>query len=634
MLQWMLVVLAALAVTSTNQITLAASYYFSGGGNDALGDGSLASPWKSIAKFNTLDLNPGDNALFRAGDVFTGKMFLDAADSGASATGQFIAPVRIGSYGATGSVSRARIVSPINSEAFQAYNNGGIELSDLEFASGGMSGSTRVNGVQFLSDKSVSASLNSYQHIRIKNVASHGFGLNGLQVWAHVNVGYNDVQVTGSEFYDNGYSGVYVGGTQWHGQYHTNVVVDDVVARNNPGFASTSLPYTGHGILVAQTNGGVIQNSVANDNGQVHGNGNFGFFTYGSNNVVIQGNLAYGNRSPGGYDGGGFDIDGGATNSIVQYNHSYDNDGAGMLLAQFDGSDPMANNVFRYNLSVNDGRDGYGGITVWGFNATQLAKSAVFHNNTVVVDRNVAPNSKGVVMFFGPNHTDIDLINNALVALNGATLIAGDTTTAKSSIVGNAYWTAGGKIVLEDATYATVQAWSNASQQERVSGQFVGVTANPQFVDSQSYRLYGFSPLADKGRMNGSAYWPGWLTTLGGRDLGGLQLYQGVGPEIGAWEILPGDFNVNGIVDAADFTVWRDSLGSTTNLRADANLNGVVDQADYNIWKANYAMLAQYVTSPGATYTVPEPSTILLLVSLLLTAFPRVRSSREWLTSS
>src|SRR5262249_39970448 len=32
---------------------------------------------------------------------------------------------------------------------------------------------------------------------------------------------------------------------------------------------------------------------------------------------------------------------------------------------------------------------------------------------------------------------------------------------------------------------------------------------------------------------------------------------------------LPGDYNGDGIVDAADYTVWTDSLGSTTNLAAD-----------------------------------------------------------------
>ena len=53
-----------------------------------------------------------------------------------------------------------------------------------------------------------------------------------------------------------------------------------------------------------------------------------------------------------------------------------------------------------------------------------------------------------------------------------------------------------------------------------------------------------------------------------------------------------GDYNGNGIVDAADYTVWRDTLGSTTALAADGSGNLVVDQADYGVWKTNFGHTA------------------------------------------
>jgi hypothetical protein len=56
-----------------------------------------------------------------------------------------------------------------------------------------------------------------------------------------------------------------------------------------------------------------------------------------------------------------------------------------------------------------------------------------------------------------------------------------------------------------------------------------------------------------------------------------------------------GDFNLDGNVDAADYTVWRDTKGSTADLRADANGDGSVDQADYDLWKA------------GAGAAAPQP---------------------------
>jgi Type I phosphodiesterase / nucleotide pyrophosphatase len=51
---------------------------------------------------------------------------------------------------------------------------------------------------------------------------------------------------------------------------------------------------------------------------------------------------------------------------------------------------------------------------------------------------------------------------------------------------------------------------------------------------------------------------------------------------------LAGDYNHDGKVDAADYTVWRDTKGSKTDLRADGNGDGTVDQDDYDVWKANF----------------------------------------------
>ena len=47
-----------------------------------------------------------------------------------------------------------------------------------------------------------------------------------------------------------------------------------------------------------------------------------------------------------------------------------------------------------------------------------------------------------------------------------------------------------------------------------------------------------------------------------------------------------GDYNGDGIVDAADYAIWRDTLGSTTDLRADGDGDGVIDPGDYDTWAA------------------------------------------------
>ena len=55
---------------------------------------------------------------------------------------------------------------------------------------------------------------------------------------------------------------------------------------------------------------------------------------------------------------------------------------------------------------------------------------------------------------------------------------------------------------------------------------------------------------------------------------------------------LSGDYNLDGIVDAADEIVWRETEGSTTDLRADGNHDGQVDGADYKLWKAHFGQTA------------------------------------------
>jgi hypothetical protein len=77
---------------------------------------------------------------------------------------------------------------------------------------------------------------------------------------------------------------------------------------------------------------------------------------------------------------------------------------------------------------------------------------------------------------------------------------------------------------------------------------------------------------------------------------------------------LLGDYNGDGIVDAADYTVWRDSLGNsvTSGTGADGSSNGVVDQDDYDVWVAHFGDHSPG-SAAGSTAAVPEPSAAFLL---------------------
>lgn len=53
-----------------------------------------------------------------------------------------------------------------------------------------------------------------------------------------------------------------------------------------------------------------------------------------------------------------------------------------------------------------------------------------------------------------------------------------------------------------------------------------------------------------------------------------------------------GDYNLDGVVNAADYTIWRDTEGSTEDFRANGDNEGpsenLIDRADYDVWAAAY----------------------------------------------
>jgi PEP-CTERM motif len=97
---------------------------------------------------------------------------------------------------------------------------------------------------------------------------------------------------------------------------------------------------------------------------------------------------------------------------------------------------------------------------------------------------------------------------------------------------------------------------------------------------------------------------------------------------------VAGDYNKDGLVNAADYTTWRDTLGQVgAGLAADGNANNMIDSGDYTVWKNNFGKvnglslanggiltgLVRYASFAGSgagalgSSSVPEPSSLLLL---------------------
>jgi phospholipase/lecithinase/hemolysin len=94
---------------------------------------------------------------------------------------------------------------------------------------------------------------------------------------------------------------------------------------------------------------------------------------------------------------------------------------------------------------------------------------------------------------------------------------------------------------------------------------------------------------------------------------------------------IPGDYNRNGAVDAADYVVWRDALGQMgTGLAADGNGDRQIDAEDYNIWRTSFG--ATQVSGAASTLVrIPEPATAIASSFVLLFApvmFRRISVSR------
>lgn len=78
-----------------------------------------------------------------------------------------------------------------------------------------------------------------------------------------------------------------------------------------------------------------------------------------------------------------------------------------------------------------------------------------------------------------------------------------------------------------------------------------------------------------------------------------------------------GDYNFDGIVDAADYVAWRDSVGqmvTPAGSGADGDMSGTVDGPDYEFWRAHYGELVGVPIGQAASAAaVPEPGSAITL---------------------
>jgi hypothetical protein len=518
-----------------------ADYHVSAAGDDANDGTGPERAWRTIARANQRALQPNDRLLFRAGDTFEGNLVVKAAGTPSAA-----APITIGVYGRGKATIRAGAGTGILCE-----NVGGIVLRDF-IVEGKGRGANHSSGVSILNTLHGGKRL---RHVRIENVEVRGFGKYGIAVggWPEdkSQSGFRDVRITGCRASDNAYAGIHVYGI--HDYYaktyaHRDVAIVDCVAHDNPGDPEYLENHSGDGILLHDVDGGCIDGCTAFGNGglcRAKSGGPVGIWAWSSRKLVIQHCVSVRNRTGGKYDGGGFDFDGGVSESVMQYNYSAENDGAGYLMFDF-GAAPfrMAENVIRFNISENDGRkNGFAGISV--NSAGDAVERLYIYHNTVFIS---PPAEKELpASLFIHKSKNCRVHNNMFIATGGSALADLGPDQSGLQIQGNRYWAVDGAFLVRQGgkEHRSLADWRKHGGVERLAGRDVGAASDPLLnavgcgdivtaagkrTSLERYRLRQGSPLLESGLDLEALF----QIDLGGRDFWGNALRKDRTPTPGA----------------------------------------------------------------------------------------------------
>lgn len=119
-----------------------------------------------------------------------------------------------------------------------------------------------------------------------------------------------------------------------------------------------------------------------------------------------------------------------------------------------------------------------------------------------------------------------------------------------------------------------------------------------------------------------------WAGSYGGGISDGDAQFDWVEIMVG---VPAGDYNEDGVIDAADYTVWRDTMGQAVDAweGADGDGDGMVTTADYEVWRRNYGLAATLPGGATASAAAPEPHASALLVVCAALASRRVGRRRR-----
>ena len=167
--------------------------------------------------------------------------------------------------------------------------------------------------------------------------------------------------------------------------------------------------------------------------------------------------------------------------------------------------------------------------------------------------------------------------------INGNQSGGGTTTVASGATIGGT-GTLGGNLVLEEGASFAAQFDSGAIDPLAIMGDFnLGALGNTLNVLGSGVGT-SWVIATYTGMLTGTFenVTPGYAVNYGSGTNSQVTLTLG-GP-VG----VPGDYNQNGTVDAADYVIWRKKVGPGSLQNEGGISPGFVDAADYNFWRSRF----------------------------------------------
>jgi hypothetical protein len=240
-------------------------------------------------------------------------------------------------------------------------------------------------------------------------------------------------------------------------------------------------------------------------------------------------------------DGGGFDLDGGVSNSVIQYCLSYNNQGGGYGLFEYGAAKPWENNTLRYCISYNDGSLNGGSASIWRGSPELAMRNCDIYNNTFFNST-----KRGFSLSIENNSPGFRFFNNIFV-FKGGFLLPGQKLVSEL-FLGNCYFNLSGDRSI--AVFKDIQEWADRTSNETVNGRMAGFYTDPMMsnpagfsqgrnlkVTSEGvapFALESNSPLIDHGLDLNQMY----NIDPGDADITGNTLPQGKSFDIGALEFI------------------------------------------------------------------------------------------------